>query len=295
MTATSPLDLHHSVGLYQITRKDKENRLSSIPLEKYASFTKAIWKELDAPIGGGFRIEVRRNRHTIPLDSRLIDFISKQINALPDTEFEELIKLITEKPKMMIPNPELENSQKIIDATINLVEVESKRRIVVPLLQGLEEHIEEQSVKGLEDFFDTEEELIDLILAPAQEALGAALNTALVDKDFSEYETLVRDTLSVEVVKPKLLEYFQSFHSADVYNELLDISNTIKQKENHQIYLYITDITYENTRYPLISIPLEFSCEERRIRLEAVPHLYINKHAIDYISQQLALEHGRKV
>jgi superfamily I DNA and/or RNA helicase len=278
----------------KISRKDRENRLTAIGLKKYETFTHDLWEKLEQPVGGGFDIHVYRNRYTILLDAALADLIEKQIRAIDAHKLDEILYNLITKPKMALADKEFEHPEQMIQATLGLIEREIKTKLITPLLSSLDNNLQGQSIQGIEDLFDATQELVDIIIGQAEEAVVAAINTALVEGHFDEYETVINDLLAHDSVKSKLSDYFRNFNSADLYFELLDILNTVKQKENFQVYLYLSDIKFDGHRYPLIFIPLTLTHHEDYIDIQGVPHLYINKKAIDYIAQQIALNEGQR-
>jgi hypothetical protein len=61
--------------------------------------------------------------------------------------------------------------------------------------------------------------------------------------------------------------------------------------EDQQLYLYIGDLKFANSLYPVVYIPLQVKQDEQsgEFQLELDSHLYVNKRAVDYVAQELEL------
>ncbi len=66
------------------------------------------------------------------------------------------------------------------------------RIIVVPLLNRLENHFDILATHGLETIFDIEEEVCNRLLSNYAEAIGQALNTALTEQNFNQFDSSLK-------------------------------------------------------------------------------------------------------
>ncbi|MFV2058996.1 MAG: AAA domain-containing protein, partial [Thiohalomonadales bacterium] len=122
----------------------------------------------------------------------------------------------------------------------------------------------------------------------SDETISHALNSALVENIFDEFDAIIDELINPETVRYRTLQYFSDFSSSDVYTDLLELRKTLKVKENNEVYLYLCDLHFDKRSYPLFYLPLEVRLEESIFTLSAKPHLYINKRAIDYVIQEIA-------
>jgi superfamily I DNA and/or RNA helicase/very-short-patch-repair endonuclease len=268
----------------KITIKDKDGRLTGSTLHRYSQFQHELWAKLAEPVSVVLSMDVTRGRYTMPLNQQLSDLLTKHISAIRKEDLQELADKLNEQARFLLAQEDKNRLDAILAYTLN----ETERTLIFPLLERIAASIIEASVKGIEDIFETQQELVELLVGQAEDAIRAGLNTAIIDRKMDEFESAIAELTDETAVKIKLQGYFDNFSAGDLYNELLDLNNSRKQKENTQIYLHIGHIKYEGFTYPLTYLPIEIVLKENKITLEANPHLYLNKRAIDYVAQQVA-------
>ncbi|MGD2120013.1 MAG: hypothetical protein PVG66_16785, partial [Chromatiales bacterium] len=222
----------------KLTRKDRENRLTGIPLARYSQFTQDLWQLLEQPVSAGFQISVSRGQYSLPPDEKLSGLISQHIQAISEQSLEALAIEIDAHCRQAFESPE-KNAEQRINRILNYIEKQTGDRLVQPLLDELGNSI------NLHNVADTRQELIDLVVGQEEEVLRAGL----AENNAENFASAVQDLFDPQALRAKLQRYFAGFASADLYTELQDIHNTIKQIENCQLYLNICDIKYQNHRY----------------------------------------------
>ena len=106
---------------------------------------------------------------------------------------------------------------------------------------------------------------------------------------------MIDDLVDGPTIGRRLVAYFETFSTADFFEELHELRSTLKLRDNFEVYLYIGELRHNKVTFPLFYLPLEISLEDRIFRVAADPHLYINKRALDYAAQETARELGRAV
>ncbi len=268
----------------KITTKDKDGRLTGAALRRYPLFQHELWSKLAEPVSTGLVIDVTRNRYTMPLNRQLSDLLTKHINAIRPEDLSDLAEKFNQQARFLLAQEDENRLDAIVAYTIH----ETERHLVFPLLDRIARSIAETSVTGIEDIYESQQELVELLVGQSEDAIRAALNTAIIEHKMDEFESAIADMTDEQTVKIKLQGYFDNYSSGDLYNELLDLHNSRKQKENTQVYLYIGHVRYDGAVYPMTYLPIELSSKENVITLEANPHFYLNKRAIHYIAQQVA-------
>jgi len=272
-----------------ITRQDRAGNLTSISLGKYPSLSAEIWDKLTTPLGETLHFSIHRGNYQAKINNDINQLIATHVDTIDEEDAESLINNIAQVCRDKIT--EFQNHSDQLKAEIlTALQNEVVRIIVVPLLTRLENHFDVLATHGLETIFDIEEEVCNRLLSNYAEAIGQALNTALTEQDFNQFDSLMADLLSKESIKNKLINNFQSFSANDFFSELHDLNNTLKIKENLELYLYIGDIHYGHTSYPIFYLPLQLSQADNTVTISIDPHLYINKKAIDYVIQETTEE-----
>jgi hypothetical protein len=98
------------------------------------------------------------------------------------------------------------------------------------------------------------------------------LATALVENSFEELDGVLRDLVDAEPIRRKLETYFDSFATADFFQELHELGSTLKIRENFETYLYVGELRFNRASYPLFYLSLSVELEDRIFRITADPH-----------------------
>ena len=83
----------------------------------------------------------------------------------------------------------------------------------------------------------------------------------------------------------------ESFAVSDVWQEIRDLRSLTRMGDNLQLYLYICDLRLGGNIFPIFYIPLIIYQEEGsdKFQIQFDSHLCINKRAVDYVTQELAV------
>ena len=265
-----------------------------VPLRKYPILYDAIIKKIKAPISKGFECSIPKGRYTSPLSATLRDLIRQQVQAIPDEAF----LAIRNNTLTYAKNKRIEGSKHaekfVDDVSIQFVE-EAGQRVVLLLLSLLEEPFKQWAYSAVESVYDIEADLSDIITVPAIEQFPAALNTLITTGDQALLTAVLDEFFSPSEIRQSILRFFDEFTTADVFLELRDLENTLSTTENQALYLYLGDIRFGTTNFPMFYIPLEveFDGSAAAFNLRADPHLYVNKRALDWVAQEISAQSGR--
>ena len=265
-----------------------------IPLRKYPSLFDAIWKACRLPLSKPFEIRIPKARFTAPLSPTLRDLIRQQVEAIPDNEFDPIkTKIVDYAVRNRVSGSK--NAEKFSeDVCIQFVE-EAGQRIVARLLGFLEEPFRQNAYSAIESVYDVEADLTDAITTSAIIQFPKALNTLIISGESAALAAVLDEFFNAADVKQSLTQFFEEFSTADVFLELRDLDNTLRTAENQSLYLYMCDIRFGTTTFPIFYIPLELRFDDHATAfvLTADPHLYVNKRALDWIVQEISSQSGR--
>lgn len=278
----------------RITLKNDAGFRMGIPLRKYRTLYDIVAKRLCEPVGQGFEITVPKGRFTSPLSPTLRDLIKQQVAAIPDEEFvairSETLAFATRMRADGATNAERYSE----GVAVQFIE-EVGQRIVSRLLAILEEPFKLNAYSAVESVYDVEADLTDSIATAATDHFPPALNTVITTGDLQPLAKALEEFFDGQEVRQNLIRFFEEFSTADVFLELRDLENTLSTSENQALYLYVGDIRFGTTTFPLFYIPLEltFTDSATAFVLRADPHLYVNKRALDWIAQEVGATSGR--
>jgi hypothetical protein len=276
-----------------ISLRDSAGNLSGIDVGKYPELGNDIWQLLRKPLSEGevFSLAVSRGRYRGRIKAGLLEVISKQVGLLQENQLRAIADRAAVAARSNKERFENDPDQ-YRETVVNGLRSDLVRTVVVPLLKRLETALEAARGDAYEAIFNIEDELGDRLIDDAREAIGAGLATALAENSFEELDGVLREIVDSEPVKLKLTSYFQSFVTTDFFQELHELSSTLKIRDNFETYLYICELSFGRASYPVFYLPVSVELEDRVFRVTADPHLYINKKAVDFAAQEVSRETG---
>jgi hypothetical protein len=276
-----------------VTLKDAAGNLTGIDASKYPDLVNEVWRLLRKPIGDNpaFSLAVPRGRYRGRLKTALRELIDKHAQALSEDDLHTIAdrgSVTARELKEQFKN-DPDGYAETVKASIKSDMV---RTIVAPLVATLEGALARARGDAFEAMYNIEEELGEGLIEAIREAIGSALATALVENSFEELDSVLRDLVDAEPIRRKIETYFDSFATADFFQELHELGSTLKIRENFETYLYVGELRFNRVSYPLFYLSLSVELEDRIFRITADPHLYINKKAVDFAAQEIARESG---
>ena len=276
-----------------VTLKDATGNLTGIDASKYPDLVNEVWRALRKPIGDNqaFSLAVPRGRYRGRLKTALKDLIDKHAQALSEDD----LNLIADRGSATARELKEEfrnDPDRYTDTVTASIKADMVRAIVAPLVAKLEGALARARGDAFEAMYNIEEELGERLVETAREPIASALATALVENSFEELDGVLRDLVDAEPIRQKLETYFDSFATADFFQELHELGSTLKIRENFETYLYVGELRFNRASYPLFYLSLSIELEDRIFRITADPHLYINKKAVDFAAQEIARESG---
>ena len=274
-----------------VTLKDATGNLTGIDASKYPDLVNEIWRALRKPIGDSqpFSLTVPRGRYRGRLKTALKDLIDKHAQALSEDDLDVIADRGSATARGL--KEECRNDpDRYTDTVTASIKADMVRTIVAPLVAKLEGALARARGDAFEAMYNIEEELGERLVETAREPIASALATALVENSFEELDGVLRDLVDAEPIRGKLETYFDSFATADFFQELHELGSTLKIRENFETYLYVGELRFNRASYPLFYLSLSIELEDRIFRITADPHLYINKKAVDFAAQEVGRE-----
>jgi hypothetical protein len=138
-------------------------------------------------------------------------------------------------------------------------------------------------IGGMDSLQIVEEEIGSLITNTVEERILVAVTDLLLDRESSAPADIVNETTDISRIQERVVTYFENFTTKDAFDDLSNLTSTIKLKENHQLYLYLGAISVHEKKYPFAYIPVEVSLRSSTFQLELDPHIYINKKQLNLL------------
>ena len=187
-----------------------------------------MWRLLRTPIGDNqaFSLTVPRGRYRGRLKTALKELIDKHAEALSEDD----LNIIADRGSVTARElkDQLKNDPDRYAETVTAsIKSDIVRTIVAPLVAKLEGTLARARGDTFEAMYNIEEELGERLVEAGREAIGSALATALVENSFEELDVVLRDLVDPKPIKTKLQTYFDSFATADFFQELHELSSTL--------------------------------------------------------------------
>jgi hypothetical protein len=123
--------------------------------------------------------------------------------------------------------------------------------------------------------------LSDHLIGNLEENISDMMNDILSNhsKDIS---IKIDNLLDIEVIKEKLLSYFDSLNINDLYFEIQELYTSKFNLDKQEFYFYFYEIEVQNKRFPIFYMPISLSSSsgDSTFTINFEKEIYINKKAI---------------
>jgi len=279
-----------------IVSRDRTGLLTGIPISNYPELNRDIVELLSKPFVSNMTIQinVRRGKYRSRLSESILSIIKKQVTSVSIEDI-EIIKIQTKEEAREFRNKFSDDHERFSDMVLGKIKNNLLLAVVNPLLTNLDTHFKNKGLDGLESIFNIEEELGLILISSVEDGMKNAVATAIVKKDFSEIDNLIDDACSIDLIRIKIINFFDSFSTKDFFNDLSQLRSTLKLKENFQIYIYACALWFGKSSYPLFYFPVEVKLFESVFTIKLDPHLLINKKVVDYAVSETSNSIGHQV
>ena len=276
----------------RLETSDSKGRLVGIALRKYPGFEQKLWDALMQPIEAGLAFTITRGTWHSTLPKAVGQAIEAQIAQVSPADLEAVISKSMEMAQK-ITSDQAADPELAFEKFVEEVRASLARGVIGPLLDRLDDFFSRSENKPVETMREFEDQLSSRFTNEIEAASGAAFSTLLVERNPGALEDILRDQLSVGLVRSKLVEFFTTFAAADLYTDMSDLVRSSRLIENVDFYLHIGEVHYAEHVYPIFYIPFTAERTERGFKVASEPRLYVNKRAMDYIAQEVARAEGR--
>ena len=207
-----------------ITLKDATGNLTGIDASKYPDLSSDVWRLLRKAIGesAAFSLAVPRGRYRGRLKTALKELIDKHAAALSEYDLSSIADRGSVTARQLMA--QLGNDpDRYAEMVTSSIKSDIVRTIVAPLVAKLEGALARARGDAFEAMYKIEEELGERLIEAGREPIGSGLATALVENSFEELDGVLRDLMDPEPIKRKIETYFDSFATADFFQELHDL------------------------------------------------------------------------
>jgi hypothetical protein len=275
-----------------IKTRNSGNLLIGFNLKKYESFQKVIEKHIASNFPADVTLQVKKAQHKTKLPKNVLDLIELQISKLSKSEFSNLLEEIA----VRIEQEAVLNKDDFEVALMNACDNASAsyfNLVIHPFILSLEKPLTNKELGDESDIFMMEQELVEAFVERIQDKISDLLKR-LIAKEKPKTESELGETISLTEVQNLLVERFSEMKVADLFDEVKDLDNNKAILDKQDFYLYFGDITFKGNKYPLFYLPINLVKLQDSFQLEFDSQVYINKKALEYITQEFNKDRGTR-
>ena len=274
-----------------IQLRSKDNLLVGLNLNKYTSFNRQIWELILKNFDRNKFSFLQKGVYRADIPKNLFDIIKIQVKNISDEQISEVLNKIAEKVQeasVLFPKDYEQAMNYAIDVALGIL----KKLLVAPFIQKLEQPLETLSLGDENVAYLMEEELTAVLVHLIESTISETLKHAIAGEEVNAIDNL-KNVIQTDEVKNSVNSFFENLQVFDIYNEIYEMSKNKAILDKQEFYLYFCDITYNKAKYPVFYIPFTIEKSENALAVEFDSQLYINKKAIEYITQQYNEERGK--
>ncbi len=263
--------------------RNSSNLQVCINLNKYKKYSSLAWKVIRSGFKDDSLNELKRGTHTNAIPQSLLKLIQDQISLIEQKEIDAVIKLFRNEIDLgMGKNPN--DTTAAITFALDGISRVIREKFLSAFIKKISEPLEKIKTATVDSVYQVEEELTEILIKPFEDVVSSIINQLSLGKEV-EATTSLNQIFELKDVQNKLESFFKGFAAGDLFFEVAELVNNKSLLEKQEFYLYFCDVSYKNQSYPLYYIPVQIEKTETGFSFNFDSLLYVNKKAIQYVSQ----------
>ncbi|MDP3764472.1 MAG: AAA domain-containing protein [bacterium] len=267
-----------------IQLRNSSNLLIGLNLNKYPSFNTLAWKAVTRGFDFNVLNTIQAGVYRTNIPKNLLGLIGLQLGKIKPKQISEIIdKLAEEIEKSTAPH--LKEYDQALTTSLEVTEKVIKAELVLPFISNLEKSLENLNLGDENSIYLMEEELTAVLVAPLENKISEIVKLILAKTEV-DVAKQVKEVFEVKDVKSSIVSFFENFQVGDLFAEIYEMERNRTILDKQEFYLYFCDITFNNAKYPIFYIPFSVSKQSDALTVEFDSQVYINKKALEYITQE---------
>lgn len=275
-----------------IQYRSSSNLLVGINLNKYPKFSTLLWKTLSRSFDRNILNTVKKGIYRTDIPKDLLNLIELQVGKVENKEIQATVEQIAEEVKKNTTSHRREYDQ-ALDNSIEEAKKIFRKNLVTPFISSIEKSLENLKLSDENDIFLMEEELASVLVETLESKIAEIIKLIIAKEEVDIQEELISVTDS-KSVRANIVNFFQGYKVGDLFGELYEVDRNRAILDKQEFYIYFCDITYSQVKYPIFYIPVSIEKEGDSLYLEFDSQIYINKRALEYITQEYNQANGKK-
>ena len=267
-----------------IQSRNSSNLQVSINLNKYKKYSPLIWKVIRNGFADDSLKELRRGTHTNQIPQSLLKLIQEQITLIEPESVEGIVGFFRNEIDLGLSKNPNDTTAAITFALEGIART-IREKFLSAFIENIREPLDRMRTATVDSVYQIEEELTDVLMRPFEDVVSSIVNQLTLRKSV-DAEELLGQVFDFKDVKSKLESFFKGFAAGDLFLEVSELVNNKNLLEKQELYLYFCDIAYKNHTYPLFYVPVQIEKTPEGFSFAFDSLLYVNKKAIQFISQE---------
>ncbi|MDD5147174.1 MAG: AAA domain-containing protein [Candidatus Daviesbacteria bacterium] len=268
------------------------NLLIGLNLNKYPAFSNLVWKAINHSFDKSALNAIQKGVYRTNIPQNLLDLIELSLTKITNKQISQMLEQIggeIEKSSTLYKKEYDQALSTALEATSKVIQ----SKLVLPFINYLEKPLENLNLGDEDSIYLMEEELTSVLTSLLENKISEVIKLLLA-KEKVDIPKQLKDVFDIDNAKTNILSFFESFRVGDLFAEVYEMERNRTILDKQEFYLYFCDITFEKAKYPIFYIPFTVEKQNDLLNIEFDSQVYINKKALEYISQQYNQEKDKK-
>lgn len=263
--------------------KNEKNLLVGVNLKRFPEFKSEILKLVSNNFDE-LELAFKKGKHTKKISAIILELVIKYCESLSQEQLDEVNNIVNERAKSLVR----EFSFNVDEAKNRVSEISQDalcQSFITPLVEKITVPLQAKHSYEEDFLLGMESELCALF----SETLESHISDFVINNIVEEKEDSlnISSAVSLEKIKSEIKNYFEALKIDDLFFEVAELLNNRQIIDKQELYIYLFDIRFDNSIYPLFYIPVEIEKGSDLIRIKFDTSVYINKKAIEFFVQKI--------
>lgn len=275
-----------------IQLRSNNNLLIGLNLNKYPSFNNIVWKAINHAFDKNILNTIQKGVYRTNIPKNLLDLVKLQSEKINNKQIARILEQIAEEIEKSATLYKKEYDQALtvsLEAITRII----KADLVLPFISNLEKPLENLNLGDENNIYLMEEELTSILSLLLENKISEILKF-LLSKEKIDIPKQLKDVFEIQDIKSNISSFFESFQVGDLFAEIYEMERNRTILDKQEFYLYFCDITFNKAKYPIFYIPFSIGKQSDLLTIEFDSQVYINKKALEYITQEYNQEKDKK-
>lgn len=272
--------------------RSSNNLLIGLNLNKYPSFNNLVNKAISHAFDKNTLNTIQKGVYRTNIPKNLLDLVKLQTEKINNKQISKILELIAEEIEKSATLYKKEYDQALnasLEATAKIL----KTDLVLPFIGDIEKPLENLNLGDENNIYLMEEELTAVLSSSLENKISEVVKLLLA-KEKVDISKQLKDVFELADIKLNIHSFFESFQVGDLFTEIYEMERNRTILDKQEFYLYFCDITFNNAKFPIFYIPFGIEKSNDTLTIEFDSQVYINKKALEYITQEYNQEKGKK-